>query len=79
MHRRDGREELGGVELGQTLIKVFYGRKESIYKRKESKFINLSVMCVYYWPFYENHMLNEIKYNTYDLIVLQSNSQHHIL
>lgn len=47
MHRRDGREELGGVELGQTLIKVFYGRKESIYKRKESKFINLSVtVCV---------------------------------
>lgn len=47
MHRRDGREELGGVELGQTLFKVFYGRKESIYKRKENKFINLSVtVCV---------------------------------
>lgn len=40
VERRESGEGLGGVEVGEAVIKMYYVRKESIFKRRRKKFKN---------------------------------------
>jgi hypothetical protein len=35
-NRRGSKEELGGVEGGETIFRIYYMRKKSIFNRRES-------------------------------------------